>query len=324
MKIPLNWLKEYIDLEVGVDELCDRMTMLGLEIEAVERPGEEIQKVVVGEILSIEPHPDADKLVVCKTNVGADEPAQIVCGASNMKVGDKVPTALVGGTLPGGFKIGKRKMRGIESQGMMCSARELGLGEDHEGLLILEGDFTVGDDVRQPLGLDEVVLEIEVTPNRGDWAGLIGIARELGAAYGIPHSLPDVGVQDSGKKAAQSATGPRLKLLNTSSYGRVLTNGRGQVIYLFTLDRKNRSRCSGTCAQAWPPYIVKSKPKAGKGVRQKWIKTVRRSDGKRQVVYRGKPLYFYVNEGPRQVLFQDVASFGGTWYVVNKKGRAIR
>ncbi|MCH8204419.1 MAG: phenylalanine--tRNA ligase subunit beta, partial [Candidatus Hydrogenedentes bacterium] len=121
MKIPLNWLKEYIDLDVGVDELCEKMTMLGLEIESVERPGADIQQVVVGEILSIEPHPGADKLVVCKTNVGADEPVQIVCGASNMKVGDKVPTALVGGTLPGGFKIGKRKMRGVESQGMMCS-----------------------------------------------------------------------------------------------------------------------------------------------------------------------------------------------------------
>ena len=203
MKIPLNWLREYIDLEVGVDELCDKMTMLGLEIESVERPGEEIQKVVVGEILSIEPHPDADKLVVCKTSIGADEPAQIVCGASNMKVGDKVPTALVGGTLPGGFKIGKRKMRGVESQGMMCSARELGLGEDHEGLLILEGDFTVGEDVRQPLGLDEVVLEIEVTPNRGDWAGLIGIARELGAAYGIPLRLPGVSLAEGATKASE-------------------------------------------------------------------------------------------------------------------------
>ena len=202
MKIPLNWLKEYIDLEVGVDELCDKMTMLGLEIESVERLGEGIQHVVVGEILSIEPHPGADKLVVCKTNVGADEPAQIVCGASNMKVGDKVPTALVGGTLPGGFKIGKRKMRGVESQGMMCSAHELGLGEDHEGLLILEGDFRVGEDVKPRLGLDEVVLEIEVTPNRGDWAGLIGIARELGAAYGLSHSLPALRLQESSKKAA--------------------------------------------------------------------------------------------------------------------------
>ena len=206
MKIPLNWLKEYIDLDVSVEELCEKMTMLGLEIESVERPGEDIQKVVVGEIVSIEPHPDADKLVVCKTNIGADDPVQIVCGAKNMSVGDMVPTALVGGTLPGGFKIGKRKMRGVESQGMMCSARELGLGEDHEGLLILKGEFTVGEDVKAPLGLDEVVLDIEVTPNRGDWAGLIGIARELGAAYGLPHRLPDVSLQESGQKASDASS----------------------------------------------------------------------------------------------------------------------
>ena len=206
MKIPLNWLKEYIDLDVSVEDLCEKMTMLGLEIESVERPGEDIQKVVVGEIVSIEPHPDADKLVVCKTNIGADDPVQIVCGAKNMSVGDKVPTALVGGTLPGGFKIGKRKMRGVESQGMMCSARELGLGEDHDGLLILKGEFTVGEDVKAPLGLDEVVLDIEVTPNRGDWAGLIGIARELGAAYGLSHSLPALRLQESSKKASDASS----------------------------------------------------------------------------------------------------------------------
>ncbi|MCH8204533.1 MAG: phenylalanine--tRNA ligase subunit beta, partial [Candidatus Hydrogenedentes bacterium] len=130
----------------------------------------------------------------------------IVCGASNMKVGDKVPTALVGGTLPGGFKIGKRKMRGVESQGMMCSARELGLGEDHEGLLILEGEFTVGEDVKAPLGLDEVVLEIEVTPNRGDWAGLIGIARELAAAYGLSLRVPDVSLQENAQNASDTSS----------------------------------------------------------------------------------------------------------------------
>lgn len=206
MKIPLNWLADYIELDVSVEELCEKMTLLGLEIEGVQRPGDEIQKVVVGEILSIEAHPDADKLVVCQTNVGQEGPVQIVCGAKNMKVGDKVPTALVGGSLPGGFKIGKRKMRGVESQGMMCSPRELGLGENHDGLLILEGDFTVGEDVKRPLGLDEVVLEIEVTPNRGDWAGLYGIARELAAAYGTECSLPHLDLKESGTKAADTSS----------------------------------------------------------------------------------------------------------------------
>ena len=128
MQVSLNWLKEYIDIDVSVEQLAHDMTMLGLEIEAIKRPGEEITEVYVGKILSIEEHPDADKLVVCRTDVGREEPAQIVCGAKNMKPGDKVPTAVVGATLPGGFAIGRRKMRGIESQGMMCSERELGLG----------------------------------------------------------------------------------------------------------------------------------------------------------------------------------------------------
>lgn len=197
MNISLNWLREYIELDVGVDELCDKMTMLGLEIEAVERPGDEILDVVVGEILSIDPHPDADKLVVCKTSVGEGEPLQIVCGAKNMKVGDRVPTAVVGATLPGGFKIGKRKMRGLESQGMMCSPSELGLGEDHDGLLILDEPLEVGQDIRPALGLDDVVLEIEVTPNRNDWSSMIGVARELSAAYGVPFKVPEVTLRES-------------------------------------------------------------------------------------------------------------------------------
>ncbi|PCJ52629.1 MAG: phenylalanine--tRNA ligase subunit beta [Candidatus Hydrogenedentota bacterium] len=196
MKFPLSWLKDYIDLDVSVDELCDKMTMLGLEIESVESMGEGIQNVVVGHILDIQPHPDADKLVICQTEVGQDEPLQIVCGAKNMKAGDKVPTAVPGGSLPGGFKIGKRKMRGVESAGMMCSAQELGLGEDHSGLLILDTDAPVGQDVRSILGLDDVILEIEVTPNRNDWSGLIGIARELSAAYGTPLKIPQVSLTE--------------------------------------------------------------------------------------------------------------------------------
>ncbi|MCH7908530.1 MAG: phenylalanine--tRNA ligase subunit beta, partial [Candidatus Hydrogenedentes bacterium] len=204
MRISLNWLAEYIDLDVGVTELCDRMTMLGLEIEAVERPGEGIDGVVVGEILSIEPHPEADRLVVCKTDVGGDEPLQIVCGATNMSVGDRVPTACIGAVLPGDFKVGKRKMRGIASQGMMCSAKELGLGEDHEGLLIMDPDQgAVGDDVRAILGLNDTVLEIEVTPNRNDWSGMLGIARELSAAYGAPVRIPDITLDEGDTPASE-------------------------------------------------------------------------------------------------------------------------
>ncbi len=206
MRISLNWLREFIEFDLPAEELAHQLTMLGLEIEAIDQPGKEISSVYVGQLVSIEPHPDADKLVVCRTQVGPGEPLQIVCGAKNMKVGDKVPTAVVGGSLPGGFAIGKRKMRGIESHGMMCSARELGLGEDHAGLLILPEDAPVGADAAAYLGLDDTVLEIEVTPNRGDWASMAGVARELGAHLRRPFHMPEFAVREAGKPAADCSS----------------------------------------------------------------------------------------------------------------------
>ena len=202
MQISLNWLKELVPLEVDAEELAHRLTMLGLEIEAVKEPGKELQDIYVGHILDIQPHPDADKLVVCRTDVGRGEPLQIVCGATNMQVGDKVPTAVEGAVLPGGFKIGSRKMRGIPSCGMMCSARELSLGEEHSGQMILDPDAPVGEDIRQTLGLNDVIFEIEVTPNRGDWASMIGVARELSAYYKLPLRLPEVKLRESGEAAS--------------------------------------------------------------------------------------------------------------------------
>jgi phenylalanyl-tRNA synthetase beta chain len=201
MRISLNWLKEYVDIDVSVEELTQRLTMLGIEIEAIEQPGAEIANVFVGKILSIDPHPNADKLVVCKTDVGRAEPVQIICGAKNMKPGDKVPTAVVGATLPGGFQIGQRKMRGIESFGMMCSVQELGMGEEHDGLLILDPEAPIGEDIKPVLGLDDVILEVEITPNRGDWACMIGIARELAAYYGKPLRIPELVLRESAQKA---------------------------------------------------------------------------------------------------------------------------
>ncbi|HEX72272.1 MAG TPA: phenylalanine--tRNA ligase subunit beta, partial [Candidatus Hydrogenedentes bacterium] len=181
--------------------LAEHLTMLGLEIEAIERPGAEISEVYIGQILSIEPHPDADKLVVCHTDIGREDPLQIICGATNMKVGDKVPTAVVGATLPGGFAITRRKMRGIESFGMMCSPKELGLGEDHQGLMILDPETPVGADAKTALGLDDVILEIEVTPNRGDWDCMIGVARELAAFYNTPCRIPVLRLDETGEAA---------------------------------------------------------------------------------------------------------------------------
>ncbi|HOS03956.1 MAG TPA: phenylalanine--tRNA ligase subunit beta, partial [Candidatus Hydrogenedentes bacterium] len=205
MRVSLNWLKDYVDFTADADALAHQLTMLGLEIEWIERPGAEISNVVVGRILSIEPHPNADKLVVCRTDVGRGEALQIVCGAKNMKEGDVVPTAILGAALPGGFTIERRKMRGIESQGMMCSKRELGLGDDHQGLYILSPDLPIGADVKPLLGLDDTVFEVSITPNRGDWACMIGIAREIAAKNSVPLRIPDFHIPESDRPAEDYA-----------------------------------------------------------------------------------------------------------------------
>lgn len=206
MHVSLNWLKEYVDVQGSVEALAHEFTMLGLEIEKIDQPGKEIEGVVIGQILEIAPHPDADKIVVCQTDTGGPTPIQICCGAKNMKVGDKVPTAVVGAILPGGFKIGGRKMRGVESQGMMCSTKELGLGEDQDGLMILPAELPIGADARPLLGLDNAIYEIEVTPNRADWASMIGVARELAALKSSELRIPVIDVKESATPAATLAT----------------------------------------------------------------------------------------------------------------------
>ncbi len=225
MKISLNWLKEFIAIDMAPEELGEKLTMLGLEIEAMERPGAEVEGVVVGHILSMEPHPDADHLTVCKTDVGESEPLQIICGAKNMKPGDKVPTAKIGARLPGGFEITKRKMRGFESFGMMCSKRELGMGDDHAGLFILEPSAPIGQNVRVLLGLDDVIYEIEVTPNRNDWSSMIGVARELAARFQIPFRVPQIDLKES-EISVESLSSVDIESAELCSryIGRVLTN----------------------------------------------------------------------------------------------------
>ncbi|MCF6284097.1 MAG: phenylalanine--tRNA ligase subunit beta, partial [Candidatus Hydrogenedentes bacterium] len=225
MRISLNWLRDYVDIDVSVEELAHQMTMLGLEIESVERLGDDIQNVLVGKILSIDAHPDADKIVVCQVDVAGEVPLQICCGAKNMKVGDKVPTAIVGATLPGDFKIGRRKMRGVESQGMMCAAQEIGLAEETDGLLILDEELPTGEDIKSVLGLDDIVLEIEVTPNRADWASMIGVARELSVLYGTELRVPEVSLVEQGEEIdSLCAVTVEDTALCPRYMGRVLTN----------------------------------------------------------------------------------------------------
>lgn len=208
MKVTLNWLKEYVDFAWSPQELAERLTMLGIEVEGVEKQTGEFENVVVAQILASEKHPNADKLSVCRVADGTGE-RQIVCGAKNYKVGDKVPLALPGCTLPSGpgeppFTIKVSKMRGVESQGMMCSAKELHMAEDAEGLMILAPDASVGQPFAQYLGRagSDVIYDLEITPNRPDLNSVIGIAREISAVTGNPLRLPALNEQTVHDKTA--------------------------------------------------------------------------------------------------------------------------
>ena len=182
MKFSEQWLRSWVTPDVSREDLVARLSMVGLEVDAVQPVAGAFSGVVVGEILSAEQHPDADKLRVCQVSNGA-ETFQVVCGAPNARVGIKIPFAMIGAELPGDFKIKKAKLRGVESQGMLCSASELQISEDNSGLMELAADAPVGQDIRTYLSLDDASIEIGLTPNRGDCLSLAGLAREVGAMY---------------------------------------------------------------------------------------------------------------------------------------------
>jgi len=191
MKFSEQWLREWVSPNIDTSTLAHQLTMAGLEVDAIEPVAADFTKVVVGEVLNVEPHPDADKLRVCKVNVGDKEPLNIVCGAANVRTGLKVPTALVGARLPGDFKIKKSKLRGVPSHGMLCSAKELGLAEESDGLLELAVDAPVSLDIREYLQLDDVSIELGLTPNRGDCLSILGIARETAVLNNIDFNVPE-------------------------------------------------------------------------------------------------------------------------------------
>lgn len=190
MKISLDWLKDYVSLPGSADELSSRLTEGGTEVVGRVRSGDVPARIVVAQILSREQHPNADRLSVCQVEDGSGQPRQIVCGAKNFQVGDKVPLALPGAVLGPDCKIKSGKLRGVVSDGMMCSAKELGLAEDAEGLLILPADATVGRELRELFQPDEI-FELEVTPNRPDLLGYWGVAREVAALTGAADCRPD-------------------------------------------------------------------------------------------------------------------------------------
>lgn len=191
MKFSEQWLRTWVNPQVSSDELVARLSMAGLEVDSVTPAAGQFSGIVVGEVLSTEQHPDADKLRVCQVSNGV-ETFQVVCGAPNVRPGLKIPFAMIGAELPGDFKIKKAKLRGVESNGMLCSAAELQISEENDGLLELAVDAPVGEDVRTYLQLNDVSIEVDLTPNRGDCLSLAGLAREVGALYAAPVSRPQV------------------------------------------------------------------------------------------------------------------------------------
>ncbi len=202
MKVSLKWLSDYVDVPSDIKEFCDRLDLTGTGVEGVEKLGSAYDGVVVGHVLTCEPHPDSDHMHVVTVDVGAGEPVQIVCGAPNIAAGIKVPVATIGAVLPGDFKIKKSKLRGVTSCGMCCSKRELGMGTDHEGIWILPEDAACGQPIADYLKLTDTVLDLEITPNRPDCLSMVGMAREVGAMYQVPASDP---LQDMAGKLEISA-----------------------------------------------------------------------------------------------------------------------
>ena len=186
MKVSLNWLKKYVDLKnISTEEIVSKLTMSGLEVEEYFDQNEKYKNFVVGHVKSKEKHPDADKLTVCKISDG-NEDLQVICGASNVEAGQKIVFAPIGSTIPNGnFKIKKAKIRGVESHGMICAEDELELSDDHSGIMVLDENLEEGTSITEALGLNDVILEIAITPNRPDALSHIGVARDLSALFNL-------------------------------------------------------------------------------------------------------------------------------------------
>jgi len=207
MRVPLSWLREYVDFHLSPRELADELTMRGMEVSAIETAGAGWTDVVVGRVLEVNRHPNADTLWLTKVDVGGDEPVEIVCGAQNLEVGQLVPAALVGAVLPGDRRIERSKIRGVVSNGMLCSAIELDLGTDADGIHVLgHGDeIALGTPLAEVVG--DIVLDVDVKPNRGDALSMVGLAREIAAITGGTLRLPAVSVEES-----EDATGAHVSV----------------------------------------------------------------------------------------------------------------
>lgn len=203
MLISFNWLKNYVAVNEPAEKVVERLIHAGVEVANVKNLGKDITQVVIAELLSVEKHPQADRLSITKVSTGS-ETFQVICGAKNIAPGQKVPLAKVGAVLPGDFKIKEAKIRGVESFGMLCSTKELGLAGDAEGILILPSDAPVGEDFLKYMGLPDTLFELEITPNRADLLSHWGVAREVGALFNLPVQFPAVKTLTEGKPAASA------------------------------------------------------------------------------------------------------------------------
>ncbi|WP_074016473.1 phenylalanine--tRNA ligase subunit beta [Fusobacterium massiliense] len=197
MLISLNWLKQYVEIKESIEEVANALTMIGQEVEAIEIQGENLENVVIGQIVEFDRHPNSDRLTLLKVNVGEGEPLQIICGATNHKLNDKVVVAKIGATLPGDFKIKKSKIRDVESYGMLCSEEELSFAKESDGIIILPEDAPIGKEYREYLNLNDVIFELEITPNRPDCLSHIGIAREVAAYYDRKVKYPSIEINET-------------------------------------------------------------------------------------------------------------------------------
>jgi Phenylalanyl-tRNA synthetase beta subunit len=196
MRVPLSWLREFVDVDLTPEDLAARLTLLGMEVKGIERRGTDWANVVVGELLAVEKHPRADRLSLTKVTTGSGEPLEIVCGATNIAVGQRVPVALPGAVLPGNRRIERTEKMGVVSNGMLCSGDELGLTADADGILILAPETPLGAKLADLY--DDVVLDVDVKPNRGDALSILGVAREVAAVTGGVVRLPKIDVAESG------------------------------------------------------------------------------------------------------------------------------
>ncbi|MBT6301394.1 MAG: phenylalanine--tRNA ligase subunit beta, partial [Candidatus Jacksonbacteria bacterium] len=181
MRLSLDWLKEYIPTKKSAEEIADVLTFTGTEVDSIEELGKGFGDILVGEITKLDPHPNADRLQLATVSLGRKK-VSLVCGATNIAVGQKVPVVLAGVTLPDGTKIEKTKIRGVESFGMLCSPQELGIGEDHSGILVLSEGARTGASLKEVFSLNDTVLDCDITPNRSDCFSIVGLAREVAAA----------------------------------------------------------------------------------------------------------------------------------------------